>query len=77
MPLECVMPADAVDENPLIPTDIFIIKLADESIFPMLEQINEQYGVEYVMQFELIPTMVVLRHMDWKNHSITGITRIY
>jgi len=77
LPLECVMPVYAVDENPLIPTDIFIIKLADESIFPMLKQMNEQYGVEYVMQFELIPTMVVLRHTDWKNHSITEITRIY
>jgi len=72
-----VNPVYLIDGSPAIVYDVFVVNLKDESKFQELEQLNNEYGVEFVSRNELVPTMITLRVPDNSKYQVVELARTY
>lgn len=72
-----VNPVYLIDGSEAIVYDEFVVNLKDESVFQKLEQLNSEYGVEFVSRNELVSTMITLRVPDHSEHQMVELARTY
>lgn len=75
--LSYVEPVYLFEGNPLIPYDVFSVKLRQDDEFDRLLALNEVHNVEILGRNALLPNLITLRLNDTSNYSIIEIAQKY
>jgi hypothetical protein len=72
-----VNPVYSIEGSPLIPYDVFVVYIEDETVIDDLEQLNYRYGVELIDRDIFLPNIVTLRLKSQEKYTVTEMARLY
>lgn len=72
-----VQPVYLLNGSPLIPYDVFTIKLQNDAEFNRMMALNERYGVELVRRNAQLPNLITLKMIDFTEFTVLELAQQY